>query len=73
MDSYGSSYVDFLTNGFVASAKFLVDDAAVAVAADDDAAVSSITDVSMVQQLGRLLALMDSNSLFVKKEDNLSP
>ena len=43
--------------------KFGVDDGMVVVAAEDDATVSLITDVSMVQQIERLFALMDSISL----------
>ena len=54
-----------LTNGFVASTQFLVDDDVAVVAAEDDAAVSLISDVSMVPQMGRLFALMDSESPFV--------
>ena len=49
MDSCSSSHVDFLANWFVATAMFLVDDDIVVVAAEDDVAVSVITDVSMVQ------------------------
>ena len=47
MDSYSSSHADFLTNWFVDSTKFLVDDDTVVVAAEDDATVSLITDVSI--------------------------
>ena len=43
--------------------KFGVDDGIFVVAANDDATVSLITDVSMVQQIERLFALMDSISL----------
>ena len=60
MDSYSSSHVDLLTNWFVDSTKFLVDDDTVAAAAGEDT-----TDVSMVQQMERLFAVMDSNSLSV--------
>ena len=63
MDSYSSSQVDFLTNWFVASMKFGVDDGIVVVAAEDDATVSLITDVSRVQQIDRRFTLMDSISL----------
>ena len=59
------------------STKFLVNDDIVVVAAEDDATVSLITNVSMVQQMERLFALMDSNSLSVdfgfpgaKREDS---
>ena len=48
----------------MASTKFWLDDGIVAVAAEDDAAVSFM-DVSMVQQMERLFALMDSISLSV--------
>ena len=48
-DSYNSSHVDFLTNWFAVSAKFLVDDDIVVVATEDDTTVGLITDVSMVQ------------------------
>ena len=65
MDSYSASHVDFLTNWFVDTAKFLVDDETVVVAAEDAATVSLITDVSMVQQMERPFAVMDSNSLSV--------
>ena len=65
MDGYSSSHVDFLTNWFVASTKFLVDDNIVVVAAEDDAMVSLITDVSVVHQMQRPFALVDSNSLSV--------
>ena len=51
MDSYSSSQVDFLASWFVASTKFLVDDDIAVVAAEDDAMVSLITDVSMVLQM----------------------
>ena len=51
MDSSSSSHVDFLTNWFVASTKFFVDDDIVVVAAEEDATVSLITDVSMAQQM----------------------
>ena len=61
MDSYSSSHVDFLTNWFADSTKFLVDDDT----AGDDATVSLITDVSMVQQLERPFAVMDVNLLSV--------
>ena len=54
VDRYRSSHVDFLTTWFVASSKFWVDDGMVVVAAEDDATVSLITDVSMVQQMERL-------------------
>ena len=43
MDNYSSSHVKFLTNWFVASTKFWVDDGIVVVAAEDDATVSLIT------------------------------
>jgi hypothetical protein len=65
MVSFSSSFIDFLTNWFVTSAKFLVDDDVVVVVAEDDAALSMITDASMVQQLGRPFALMDVDSRFV--------
>ena len=55
--------VDFLTNWFVASMNFRVDDGIVVVAADDDATVSLITYVSMVQQIERLFTLTNSISL----------
>ena len=61
MDSYSSSHVDFLTNWFVDSTKFFVDDDI----AGDDATVSLITDVSTVQQIERLFDVMDSNLLSV--------
>ena len=61
MDRYSSSHVDFLTNWFVDSTKFLVDDDA----AEDDATASLVTDVSMVQRIERLFAVVDSNSLSV--------
>ena len=64
VDRYSSSHVDFLTNWFVASVKLGVDDGIV-VAAEDDATVSWITDVSMVQQIERLFTLVDSISLSV--------
>ena len=48
---------------FVASTKFGVDNGIVVVAAEDDATVSMIPDVGMVQQIERLTALMDSISL----------
>ena len=63
VDSYSSSHVYFLTNWFVASPKFGVDDGIAVVAAEDDATVSLITDVSIVQQKERFFALMDSISL----------
>ena len=44
---------------------FLTDDDVVVEATESDAAVSWIADVSMVQQLGKLFALVDNNSLFV--------
>ena len=43
VDGYSSSHVDFLTDWFVASSKFLVDDGFVVVAAKDDATVSLST------------------------------
>ena len=77
MDSYSPSRVDFLTNCLVVGTKFLITDDIVVVAAEDDATVSLITNVSMVQQMERLFALMDSNSLSVdfrfpgaKREDS---
>ena len=57
MDRYSSSDVNFLSNWFVASMKFGVDDSIVVVAVEDDATVSFVTDVSMVQQIERLFAL----------------
>ena len=48
VDSNRSSHVEFLTKWFVASVRFGVDDGIVVVAAEDDATVSLITDVSMV-------------------------
>ena len=51
-DSYCPSNVDFMMNWFV-------------VAAEDGATVSSITDDSMVEQMERSFALMDSISLAV--------
>ena len=65
VDSYSSSHVDFLTNWFVVSIKSLVHDDLVVMAAEDDAMVSLITDVSVVQQMERPFALMDSNSVSV--------
>ena len=62
--SFSSSYVDFLTTWFVASTKFLVGDDVVVVA-EDDPAVSLITDAIMVQQLEIRFDLTDNNSLFV--------
>ena len=59
MDSYSSSHVDFLTNWL--GTKFLVDDDT----AGDDATVSLITNVSMVPQMERPFAAMDSNPLSV--------
>ena len=47
------------------STKLLADDDTVVVAAEDDATVSLIIDVSRVQQIGRSFAVMDSNSLSV--------
>ena len=40
MDSYSCTHIDSLTNWFMASTKFLVDDDTVVVAAEDDATVS---------------------------------
>ena len=68
MDSHRFSHVDLLTNWFVASTKFWVNDGIVVVAAEEDAAVSLITDVSIVQQMERPSALMDSISLFVDSD-----
>ena len=65
VDSYTPSHVDFLTNWFVASMTFGVDDGLVVVAAEDDATASFITDVSRVQQMERLFAVMGSISLSV--------
>ena len=59
-----SSHVDFLTNWFVASTKFGVDGGIVVVSAEDDAMASLITDVSMVQQIERPFALMDSRARY---------
>ena len=58
MDSESYSHVDFLTNWFADSTKFLVDDDT----ARDDATVSLITDVSMVQQMEGPFAVMGSSS-----------
>jgi len=66
MVSFSSSYFDFLTNWFVTSAKFLTDDDVVVVVAEDDAALSLMTDTSIVEQLGRPFVLMDHKSQFVK-------
>ena len=66
MVSFSSSYFDFLTNWFVTSAKFLTDDDVVVVVAEDDAALSLMTDTSIVEQLGRPFVLMDDKSQFVK-------
>jgi len=65
MISFSSSYFDFLTNWFVTSAKFLTDDDVLLVVAEDDEALSLITDTSIVEQLGRPFALMDNQSQFV--------
>ena len=63
VDSHSSSHVDLLTHWFVASTKFGVDDGIAVVAAEDAVTVSLITDVSMVQRIERLVALMDGISL----------
>ena len=63
MDSCSSLHLDFLTNWFVGSSRFLVDDGIVVVAAENDATVSLITDVSTVQQIERPSAYTDSISL----------
>ena len=52
----------------MASTKCVVDDNIVVVAAEVDAAVSLIADVTMVPQVERLFALMDSISLSVDLE-----
>ena len=58
-------HVDFLTNWLAASTKFLVCDEVLVVTTLNDVVVSLIADVSVVQQLGRLFALRDNNSLLV--------
>ena len=40
MDSFSFPHIDFLTNWFMASTKFLADDDTVVVAAEDDATIS---------------------------------
>ena len=55
-------------NWLAASTKFLVDDDVVVVATENDAVASLIADVSLVQQLGRLFALRNNNSLFVDSD-----
>ena len=68
MDSHRFSHVDLLTNWFVASTKFWVDVGIVVVAAEEDAAISLITNVSIVQQMERPSTLMDNISLFVDSD-----
>lgn len=72
MVSFSASYFDFLTNWFATSTKFLGDDDVVVVVAEDQTALSLITENSTIQRLGRPFAVMDMNSQFVQFPMKLS-